>query len=99
MHRKLLMKLTTGLTLLGLAMPSLAWQLNFASSAEPVVLIELYTSEGCSSCPPADRWLSALERDPDLWERFVPIAFHVTYWNYFRVVRPIRTSRVRRTTP
>ena len=82
MYRKLLMKLTTGLTLLGLAMPSLAWQLNFASSAEPVVLIELYTSEGCSSCPPADRWLSALERDPDLWERFVPIAFHVTYWNY-----------------
>ncbi len=76
------MRLTIGLTLLGLAMPGLALELQFASSAEPVQLIELYTSEGCSSCPPADRWLSALEHDPGLWERFVPVAFHVTYWNY-----------------
>ena len=83
MRRKLLMQLMVGLTLFWLAAsPSLAGELHFESSAEPVQLIELYTSEGCSSCPPADRWLSALERDPGLWEQFVPIAFHVTYWNY-----------------
>lgn len=39
--------------------------------------IELYTSEGCSSCPPADRWMSALPARDD---RFL-LAFHVDYWD------------------
>jgi hypothetical protein len=44
-------------------------------------LLELYTSEGCSSCPPADAWLSELP--PQLpAERVVPLALHVDYWNY-----------------
>ena len=46
------------------------------------ILIELYTSEGCSSCPPADRWLSGLKDHPALWDRLIPIAFHVDYWDY-----------------
>lgn len=44
-------------------------------------LVELYTSEGCSSCPPADRWLSGLKTKPGLWKDFVPVAFHVNYWD------------------
>jgi len=52
------------------------------SGPEQVSLIELYTSQGCSSCPPADRWLSGLKRHPDLWTKLVPLAFHVDYWDY-----------------
>lgn len=55
---------------------------TFSSGGTRVALLELYTSEGCSSCPPADRWLSGLEDHPDLFRTFVPIAFHVDYWNY-----------------
>ncbi|MCO7225888.1 DUF1223 domain-containing protein [Pleionea sp. CnH1-48] len=45
-------------------------------------LLELYTSEGCSSCPPADRWFSLLKLDKNLWHDYVPVAFHVDYWDY-----------------
>jgi hypothetical protein len=55
----------------------------FHSSSGParVAVIELYTSEGCSSCPPADRWLEALREQPGLWRDFVPVGFHVNYWD------------------
>ncbi|AKH69241.1 uncharacterized secreted protein [Spongiibacter sp. IMCC21906] len=43
--------------------------------------VELYTSEGCSSCPPADTWLSSLAKDPRVFESLVPMAFHVDYWD------------------
>jgi hypothetical protein len=57
-------------------------QQQFTSSAAQTQLIELYTSEGCSSCPPADQWLSRFTSAPDLWQRVIPIAFHVDYWDY-----------------
>ena len=44
-------------------------------------LLELYTSEGCSSCPPAEAWLSRLRGNPRLWKEWVPVAFHVDYWD------------------
>lgn len=56
--------------------------LQFSSGENRVALIELFTSEGCSSCPPADRWLSKLKNDRGLWRDYVPIAFHVDYWDY-----------------
>lgn len=52
------------------------------SSTKQTAIIELYTSEGCSSCPPADRWLGQLKTSNSLWSQFVPLAFHVDYWNY-----------------
>jgi peptide-methionine (R)-S-oxide reductase len=45
-------------------------------------LFELYTSEGCSSCPPAEAWLSKLAQGDRLWKDVVPAAFHVDYWDY-----------------
>ncbi len=57
-------------------------------------VIELYTSEGCSSCPPADQWLSTLKGLP-----VVAQAFHVAYWDYIgwkdRFATPAHTSRQR----
>jgi hypothetical protein len=58
-----------------------ATETRFASGPEQTALIELYTSEGCSSCPPAEAWMSRLKNDPGLWKQFVPVAFHVDYWN------------------
>lgn len=55
---------------------------SFTSPNSRVSLLELYTSEGCSSCPPADEWVSELKTDPRLWRELVPVAFHVDYWDY-----------------
>jgi hypothetical protein len=55
--------------------------LQFRSGEKQVSLLELYTSEGCSSCPPAEAWLGRLKDSPKLWKGFAPMAFHVDYWN------------------
>lgn len=47
-----------------------------------MALLELYTSEGCDSCPPADRWISTLPRRGLGADRVVALGFHVDYWNY-----------------
>ena len=47
------------------------------ATAQPPAIVELYTSEGCSSCPPADRWLSTLKGRNDT----IALAFHVNYWD------------------
>jgi hypothetical protein len=62
-----------------------------AAAAEPAarkagdgapVVYELFTSQGCSSCPPAERVLSAIAADGSIrGRRVVPLAFHVDYWN------------------
>jgi hypothetical protein len=59
-----------------------ALQCSAQSPRNTVALVELYTSEGCDSCPPADRWLSSLGVKGYSPERVVPIALHVDYWDY-----------------
>jgi len=62
-------------------MDAAAAPIQFQSGAEKVSLLELYTSEGCSSCPPAEAWLGGLRGSPRLWKDFAPVAFHVDYWD------------------
>jgi hypothetical protein len=66
---------------LGFPIARAAEPVRFTSGPGRVSLIELYTSEGCSSCPPAERWLGQLREAPGLWSDFVPVAWHVDYWN------------------
>jgi hypothetical protein len=63
-------KVAAGL-LLCAAVPALA-------QSKPVVVVELYTSQGCSSCPPADEFMAELVRNPDV----IALALHVDYWDY-----------------
>ena len=55
--------------------------LSIRSGPARTSLVELFTSEGCSSCPPAERRLAALKDEPGLWRDFVPVAWHVDYWD------------------
>jgi hypothetical protein len=68
------------------------------SGAQRTPVIELYTSEGCSSCPPADRWLSGLKAAA-AEGKVVAQAFHVGYWDYIgwvdRFAAPAHTARQR----
>ena len=57
--------------------PAYAAECSAKSGAATVPLLELYTSEGCSSCPPADKWISGIKAG-----NVTPLAFHVDYWDY-----------------
>lgn len=73
--------------------PSQAQTCSASSTAVAPTVVELYTSEGCSSCPPADKWLSTLKGRPDV----LALAFHVTYWDKLgwpdRFASPESTAR------
>jgi hypothetical protein len=70
------------LGLLFLGAPAMAMQCSAKSAAGTTALVELYTSEGCDSCPPADRWLSSLAAKGYAPDRVVPVSLHVDYWDY-----------------
>ena len=82
----------------GVAMAQAAPACHAQSAAMRTPVIELYTSEGCSSCPPADRWLSGLKGEA-AEGRVVALAFHVGYWDYIgwvdRFASPAHTTRQR----
>jgi len=65
------------------SLPAFAGEPIVVSSGDKqTAVVELYTSEGCSSCPPADRWLSRLVKIPKGEIDVLALAFHVDYWDY-----------------
>jgi hypothetical protein len=53
-------------------------QVLAADSSDPVAVVELFTSQGCSSCPPADKFLGTLQNQPNV----ISLSFSVDYWDY-----------------
>ncbi len=68
-----------------------------ATGRAQLAMLPLLPGEGCSSCPPAEQWLAGLREKPGLWRDFVPVAWHVTYWDRLgwldRWARPAFTHR------
>ena len=63
------------------------------SGPQRVSMLEIFSSEGCSSCPPAEEWASGLVGSPGLWKNFVPAVFHVDYWDYLGWKDPLSDAR------
>lgn len=88
-----------GLLLLNWNVGVIAGTPDCSASSGPMrtSLLELFTSEGCSSCPPADRWLSGLREKTGTQPGLVPLAFHVDYWDRLgwvdRFARPAYSAR------
>ena len=91
------MRTTLTILLASATLAAPARAINFESGETRTALVELYTSEGCSSCPPAEARLAGLRDDPGLWKQFVPVAFHVDYWDRLgwrdRFASPVFTRR------
>jgi len=64
-----------------LALTVQAGDIVFKNSRANATLLELYSSEGCSSCPPAEAWVSELKNSPGLFTEIFPVVFHVDYWD------------------
>jgi len=84
-----------GLAVAALALPAFAGSLAASEAKQPVGVVELFTSQGCSSCPPADLLFSEMAADDEI----VALAYHVDYWDYLgwrdTLAKPENTARQR----
>lgn len=87
------MRLALCLALACLAAPAQAAQCQARSGPHTTALVELYTSEGCDSCPAADRWLQGLAGRGLTPDRVVPLSLHVNYWDYIGWKDPYAQQR------
>lgn len=82
------MKIMRALILVMFALLLAPTQPARAAESKPLVVVELFTSQGCSSCPPADAYLGELAQRPDV----LALAFHVDYWNYIGWADPFASK-------
>ncbi len=82
-----ILRLAPALAGICLSSAALAQTCEVRSGPRPPAVVELYTSEGCSSCPPADRWLSTLKPQDGV----LALSFHVNYWNHLGWRDPFAT--------
>lgn len=85
---------------LGLPFSAMAQVCSKTSPAHTIALLELYTSEGCDSCPAADKFVSNLQKSTALnFDQVIPLSLHVDYWDYIGwkdvFAKPIFTQRQR----
>jgi len=75
---------------------AMATERLYESAEKGATIIELYTSQGCSSCPPAEAWLNtfsdASSEGRRLWQDIIPINFHVDYWDHIGWKDPFSSS-------
>ena len=81
------------LALIAIAPRSGAGEPGPSVPSDRVAVVELFTSQGCSSCPPADRLLSKIARDPRYQGKVIPLSFHVDYWNSIGWTDPFSSNR------
>lgn len=94
MHGRLFVRLICCLLLFpGLVAAAATPDCEVNSQPHRVALLELYTSEGCSSCPPADAWLSELPDKGLDADKVVALSLHVDYWNYIGWRDPYSSSQ------
>ncbi len=75
-HLKLLLILTI------ISLSSQSFSQKFSSGEKQKIVIELFSSQGCSSCPPAEKFIRDLQKSPKLWKEYIPVVYHIDYWNY-----------------
>ena len=78
--------------LLALFTTHISWGQTISSPLVQVSMLEVYSSQGCSSCPPAELWMSKFKQDKRLWKQLVPMNFHVDYWDYLGWKDPYASS-------
>ncbi|MCB0413887.1 MAG: DUF1223 domain-containing protein [Bdellovibrionales bacterium] len=65
----------------------------FVSDIQQTKVLELFSTQGCSSCPPAQAFVSRLKTNKGLWKSFIPLVFHVDYWDYLGWKDPYAQKR------